>query len=106
MSHLLHTQNRLVAPVVPNSCLVLPGLRQLHLSSVWREIGQHNLSDIGEGIKKVTVNRFVNNLYIWKNSLTNRCSSRSGCEDTVAQFNNICKVENNKSGVTITSKYD
>ena len=60
------TQNRLVAPVVPNSCLVLPGLRKLHLSSVWREIGQHNLSDIGEGIKKVTVNRFVNNLYMWK----------------------------------------
>ena len=48
-------QHRLVAPVLPNSCLVLPGLRNLHLSSVRREIVQFNLSDIVEGIKEVTV---------------------------------------------------
>ena len=47
--HIFSIQHRLVAPVVPNSCLVLPGLRNLHLSSVRREIVQFNLSDIVEG---------------------------------------------------------
>ena len=53
--HIFSIQHRLVALVVPNSSLVLPGLRNLHLSSVRREIGQFNLSDIVEGIKEVTV---------------------------------------------------
>ena len=52
VAHLLHPAQALV---VPNSSLVLPGLRNLHLSSVRREIGQFNLSDIVEGIKEVTV---------------------------------------------------
>ena len=47
--------HRLVAPVLPNSCLVLPGLRNLHLSTVRREIVQFNLLDIVEGNKEVTV---------------------------------------------------
>ena len=47
--HFFSIQHLLVAPVVPNSFLVLPGLRNLHLSSVRREIVQFNLSDIVEG---------------------------------------------------------
>jgi len=63
--------------------------RQLHVSASRWEIAQFNLSDIGEGIKEVTVKEWF---------------VKPG--DTVAQFDNICEVQSDKASVTITSKYD
>ena len=51
--HIFTIQHRLVSPTA--NFMVLPGVRDLHLTSVNREIVQFNLSDIGEGIKEVTV---------------------------------------------------
>ena len=63
--------------------------RSLHVSSPRLEIVQFTLSDIGEGIKEVTVKEWF---------------VKPG--DTVAQFDNICEVQSDKASVTITSKYD
>lgn len=64
-------------------------LRGFHVSAARKEIVQFNLSDIGEGIKEVTVKEWF---------------VKPG--DTVAQFDNICEVQSDKASVTITSKYD
>jgi len=53
------------------------------------EVVKFHLSDIGEGIKEVTVKE-------WFVSLG----------DKVAQFDNLCEVQSDKASVTITSRYD
>jgi len=63
--------------------------KSLHTSYPRSEIVQFNLSDIGEGIKEVTVKEWFVKV-----------------GDKVAQFDNICEVQSDKASVTITSKYD
>jgi len=99
--HLFTIQHRLVTPSPglaksPTNNLtrrpsswVVTGSRQIHLTATRQEIFQFNLSDIGEGIKEVTVKEWF---------------VKPG--DTVAQFDNICEVQSDKASVTITSKYD
>ena len=61
----------------------------LHTSAYLREVVQFHLSDIGEGIKEVTVKEWF-----------------VAPGDSVSQFDNICEVQSDKASVTITSKYD
>jgi len=63
--------------------------QSLHTTYPRSEILQFNLSDIGEGIKEVTVKEWFVKV-----------------GDKVAQFDNICEVQSDKASVTITSKYD
>ncbi|XP_050069419.1 lipoamide acyltransferase component of branched-chain alpha-keto acid dehydrogenase complex, mitochondrial [Anopheles maculipalpis] len=63
--------------------------RALHTSSVLDRVVSFHLSDIGEGIREVTVKEW----YV-----------KVG--DVVEQFDNLCEVQSDKASVTITSRYD
>ncbi|XP_010375537.1 lipoamide acyltransferase component of branched-chain alpha-keto acid dehydrogenase complex, mitochondrial isoform X3 [Rhinopithecus roxellana] len=58
-------------------------------AAVRGQVVQFKLSDIGEGIREVTVKEW----YV-----------KEG--DTVSQFDSICEVQSDKASVTITSRYD
>ncbi|XP_020022038.1 lipoamide acyltransferase component of branched-chain alpha-keto acid dehydrogenase complex, mitochondrial isoform X1 [Castor canadensis] len=58
-------------------------------AAVRGQLVQFKLSDIGEGIREVTVKEW----YV-----------KEG--DTVSQFDSICEVQSDKASVTITSRYD
>ncbi|XP_049549008.1 lipoamide acyltransferase component of branched-chain alpha-keto acid dehydrogenase complex, mitochondrial [Anopheles darlingi] len=61
----------------------------LHSSAVLERLVSFHLSDIGEGIREVTVKEW----YV-----------KVG--DVVEQFDNLCEVQSDKASVTITSRYD
>ncbi|KAL1401529.1 hypothetical protein pipiens_006536 [Culex pipiens pipiens] len=62
---------------------------QFHTSSLLDKQVSFNLSDIGEGIREVTVKEWF---------------VKEG--DVVEQFDNLCEVQSDKASVTITSRYD
>jgi len=75
-------------PQLGNPSFKLP-TRCISTTAPLSEIVQFNLSDIGEGIKEVTVKEWFVNV-----------------GDKVSQFDNVCEVQSDKASVTITSKFD
>ncbi|KAL7744682.1 hypothetical protein ACLKA6_017182 [Drosophila palustris] len=63
--------------------------RCLHLTACLDKKVAFNLSDIGEGIREVTVKEWFVKV-----------------GDIVEQFDNLCEVQSDKASVTITSRYD
>uniref|UniRef100_A0A1Q3EXH5 Dihydrolipoamide acetyltransferase component of pyruvate dehydrogenase complex n=1 Tax=Culex tarsalis TaxID=7177 RepID=A0A1Q3EXH5_CULTA len=90
MAGLIHRQGAVLARRLLSSrpwSSTLPA--QFHTSSVLDKHVSFNLSDIGEGIREVTVKEWF---------------VKEG--DVVEQFDNLCEVQSDKASVTITSRYD